>query len=813
MKKAVVIGAGFGGIAAALRLRSAGMEVQVFDNQAAAGGRATAYHQDGYTFDAGPTVITAPFLFEELFTLFGRRLQDFCTFHELTPWYRIRFADGRTFDYGGTTEQLVEAVHHFAPADTAGYRKLLSAVERIYKIGFERLAAVPFDHVWQMLRVVPEMAMLRSDRSVYRFVSRFLKDEQLRRVFSFQPLLVGGNPFSTTSIYSLIQHLERTSGVHFCMGGTSALVDALVQLMQEQGVDLRLNTRVEEVLIEEGRARGVRLANGEKVSADVVIANADAPALYKKLVPARWRKTWTDRKIESRKYSMGLFVLYLGVRKQYPHLAHHTILLGKQYRELLESIFDRGELTSDISLYLHAPTRTDPALAPPGCESLYALVPVPNLQAGLHWQEKGPELEKLVLDILEQTVCPGLRDAVEVKFHVTPEHFSSQLLTHHGSGFSIQPTLFQSAWFRFHNRSEDVAGLYLVGAGTHPGAGLPGVLCSAKVLETYIPEMLADKTLTCGNVDDVDKTYQTPAALMAASGKTFYRAAQLLPPACRASVTELYAFCRRIDDLADESEETLSVRSDRLLCIEQSLNGEHPSNAATLLGLSPHLARELGDTLPAAASLVRAAREDLLAQPPADVSDLTNYAFGVAGTVGLMLCQLLGAKPEGRSSGTHLGIAMQLSNIARDVAEDLRNNRVYIPRTFIDHASLKRALCGQATVDQRRLILATRSVLALAEWHYTQAYEGIWTLPWRVRWGILAAAMCYRQIGLEVGRDIPLSWRRRTTVSAVRKGWLIALAALRLLHPRFWRTRLQATSPVSHLLQTSIQASFHQVIS
>jgi phytoene desaturase len=491
MHRSIVIGAGFGGLAAALRLRAAGLSVDLFDNQMTAGGRAGVYKDRGYTFDAGPTVITAPFLFDELFALFGKQRSDYIEFRPLMPWYRIRFADGRSFDYGGTREQLIEAVRRFTPCDVAGYTRMLKKVETIYKVGFEQLGDQPFDDAGAMLRVLPQMAILRSDRSVYTFVSKYLKDESLRRVFSFQPLLVGGNPFHTTSIYSLIQHLERKDGVHFAMGGTGALVSALVQLAEEAGVRLHLGQRVTEVLIEDGRARGVRLESGREVYAECVVANADAPALYKRLVPEQWRRRWTDRRIESRKYSMGLFVMYLGVRRAYPDLAHHTILLGQRYKELLKEIFEGESVSEDLSLYLHAPTRTDASLAPPGCESMYVLAPVPNLRAGIDWQSEKPRLEERILDILEQTVCPGLRASLDVRFSVTPEHFRDTLLTHHGTGFSIQPTLLQSAWFRFHNRSEDVEGLYLVGAGTHPGAGLPGVLCSAKVLEHYMGEILA----------------------------------------------------------------------------------------------------------------------------------------------------------------------------------------------------------------------------------------------------------------------------------------------------------------------------------
>ncbi len=490
-----MIGAGFGGMAAALRLRAAGFSVDIFDNQPQAGGRAGVYRRDGYTFDAGPTVITAPFLFDELWALFGKERRAAIEFRELLPWYRIRFADSRSFDYGGTDEQLVENVRRFSPADVPGYRRLLAKVSEIYKVGFEELGAVPFHSGAKMLALLPRMLALRSDRSVYSFVSAYIRDEALRRVFSFQPLLVGGNPFHTTSIYSLIQHLERKDGVLFAMGGTAALVEALVQLMEDEGVRLHLNCGVQCINVDSGgRARGVTLETGEAVHADCVIANADAPALYRRLVAPQHRRKWTDARIRRQKFSMGLFVLYLGVRKQFPHLAHHTILLGTRYKELLEEIFDHKLLADDISLYLHAPTRTDPSLAPEGCESMYALVPVPNLEVlhkerAIDWSVAGPKLAAHTVKVLEEALCPGLREHIEVQFHVTPEHFRDTLRTEHGTGFSIQPTLLQSAWFRYHNRSEDVRGLYLVGAGTHPGAGLPGVLCSAKVLEHFFPEM------------------------------------------------------------------------------------------------------------------------------------------------------------------------------------------------------------------------------------------------------------------------------------------------------------------------------------
>lgn len=501
--RVAVIGAGFGGMAAALRLRAAGFEVDVFEHRQQAGGRAGVYRRDGYTFDAGPTVITAPFLLDELWALFGERRSDAVQLQPLDPWYRIEFADGRRFDYGHTPgHTLQQRVAEFSPGDVEGYQRMVEKVRAIYRVGFTELGSVPFHSLGTMLRVLPRMVALRSDRSVYRFVSGYIKDKSLRKVFSFQPLLVGGNPFTTTSIYALIQHLERVDGILFARGGTAALVAAMVDLMRRQGVRLHLGAGVRELAIEDGpdgpRAAGVILENGTLVSASSVVANADAPALYRRLIPERWRRKWTNARVEKLKFSMGLFVLYMGVKRQYPELAHHTIVLGNRYRELLENIFERRVLDDDISLYLHAPTRTDASLAPPGCENLYVLVPVPNLQSAegagaIDWDIAGPRLEALIIDRLEQELCPGLSDALELKFYVTPHFFQEQLKSEYGSGFSLQPTLTQSAWFRFHNRSEDIRGLYLVGAGTHPGAGVPGVLCSAKVLEHFFDEMHASR--------------------------------------------------------------------------------------------------------------------------------------------------------------------------------------------------------------------------------------------------------------------------------------------------------------------------------
>jgi len=485
--KAIVIGAGFGGIAAALRLRAKGYAVTLIDRCAALGGRAQVYEREGFRHDAGPTVITAPFLFEELFALFGERFADHVKLVPLTPWYRFQFADGDTFDYGGTLEATLAEIERIEPRDRAGYLALLEHSRRIYDIGFTQLSAQPFHRLGTMLRQVPHLLGLRNYETVWQMVSRHLVSDKLRRAFSIQPLLVGGNPFDTTSIYGLIHFLERAYGVHFAMGGTGAVTQALGGLMERQGIALRLSTTVERVRIEQGVARGVVLADGTRVDADIVVSDADAAHLYRDLVPRAEQALATRVKLSQAHYSMGLFVMYFGTTRTYPDVAHHTIWMGERYRELLNDIFHRQKLAEDFSLYVHRPTATDPSFAPPGQDSFYVLCPVPNLQADIDWATEGPRLRDRIVDALERTMLPGLKATITADFYKTPEDFRDEYRSVHGAGFSVAPIFRQSAWFRFHNKSESVRNLYLVGAGTHPGAGVPGVLCSAKVIDALIP--------------------------------------------------------------------------------------------------------------------------------------------------------------------------------------------------------------------------------------------------------------------------------------------------------------------------------------
>ena len=484
---AIVIGAGFGGIAAALRLRAKGYHVVLIDRCRQLGGRAQVFERDGFRHDAGPTVITAPFLIEELFALFGEAMEDHLTLAPLRPWYRFRFDDGDHFDYGGTMEETLAEIARIEPGDQDGYRKLLAHSKRIFDVGFTELSAQPFHRLGTMLRQIPRLMGLRSDKTVWGLVSSYIKNPKLRQAFSIQPLLVGGNPFDTTSIYGLIHYLERAYGVHFAMGGTGAITRALGGLMERQGIDIRLGETVSRISMAGGAATGVVLADGRTITADIVVSNADAAHLYSAMVPKPAQARTTRLKLAAAHYSMGLFVLYFGTRATYPEVAHHTIWLGPRYRELLADIFDRKVLAEDFSLYLHRPTATDPSFAPPGCDSFYVLCPVPNLQAGIDWATEAPRLQARIIAALDATILPGLSATITAEFCMTPEDFRHDYLSQHGAGFSIAPLFRQSAWFRFHNQAEGIRNLYLTGAGTHPGAGLPGVLCSAKVMDALVP--------------------------------------------------------------------------------------------------------------------------------------------------------------------------------------------------------------------------------------------------------------------------------------------------------------------------------------
>ena len=489
--RAIVIGAGFGGIAAALRLRVKGYEVSVIDRSPMLGGRAQVFERNGFLHDAGPTVITAPFLFEELFALFGEKLADHIQLVPLKPWYRFYFADKTTFDYGGSLDETLAEIAKIEPKDQAGYVKLLAHSQRIFDIAFTQLSAVSFHRFSTMIRLIPRLIALKSYQTVWQMVCRYLSHPKLRQAFSIQPLLVGGNPFDTTSIYGLIHYLERAYGVHFAMGGTGAIIKALGSLMHRQGITIQLNSTVKKITVQNGVAQGVLLADGRILNADVIVANADATYLYEHMLDKKDVAKSAKLKLKAAHYSMGLFVIYFGTTKTYPEIAHHTIWMGEQYKELLHDIFNTKKLSEDFSLYLHRPTATDANFAPAGCDSFYVLCPVPNLKANIDWSVEGDVLKDRIIQALDETILPGLQACIVEDFFMSPADFKSNYLSSHGAGFSIAPLFRQSAWFRFHNKAENIKNLYLVGAGTHPGAGLPGVLCSAKVLDELVPNASA----------------------------------------------------------------------------------------------------------------------------------------------------------------------------------------------------------------------------------------------------------------------------------------------------------------------------------
>jgi phytoene desaturase len=485
--RAVVIGSGFGGLAAAIRLSCKGYAVEVLEKLDGPGGRAYVHRQDGFTFDAGPTIITAPFLLEELWTLCGRTFSDDVDLRQMAPFYRIRFADGTHFDYSNDEDAMCREIAKFSPDDVAGYQQLMQKSEKCRMLGFQEMGATAFDSFQDLLAALPAFMRMNAWRSLHSLVAQHIKHPKLRMVMSFHTLLIGGNPFSVTCAYALIHSLEKNWGVHSAMGGTGAIVQGLVRLLEERKVPIRYSAPVTRIRVAQGRAQGVELQDGSYIAADIVVSNGDAAWTYRHLVEPQHRRHWSDAKIDRGRYSMGLFVWYFGTNRQYPDVPHHMMLLGERYQALLADIFKHKKLAKDFSLYLHRPTATDPSLAPAGCDTFYVLSPVPHLGSGTDWATVAEGYRQAIAQALEDSVLPGLQSHIASSLVTTPQDFQDRLWSFQGAGFGLEPLLLQSAWFRPHNRSEDVAGLYMVGASTHPGAGVPGVLMSAKALETVVP--------------------------------------------------------------------------------------------------------------------------------------------------------------------------------------------------------------------------------------------------------------------------------------------------------------------------------------
>ena len=483
----VVIGSGFGGMAAALRLRAKGHNVTLVEKHPDLGGRARVFEKNGFIYDGGPTVITAPYLINEIFEIFKKNPKDYIELSPLKIWYQFIFEDKTKFNYSGDEMEMKRQIEMINKQDVAGYEKLVNFTKKIFDKGFTELADIPFDRPFVMMRQLPALLKLKSYKSVYSLVSSYVKNEKLRRMLSMHPLLVGGNPFTTTSIYGLILYLEKKWGIHYSMGGTGNIIKGFEKLMYEEGIKIIKDREVTKIISNKKKVTGIQLNDQTIIESENVICNADPPAVYEKMLKDNINNSflfkWKKNRME---YSMGLFVYYFGTKKKYENVEHHTIKFGNKYKEHLDDIFNKKKLNDDISYYLHRPSSTDETMAPKGCDCFYVLVPVPNNQSNIDWSTEGEKMKNLVIDKMQNDLMPNLKENIVEDFYLTPDYFEKDLNTKFGSGFSIQPKFSQSAYFRFHNKSEIYDGLYFVGAGTHPGAGVPGVLSSAKVLDKII---------------------------------------------------------------------------------------------------------------------------------------------------------------------------------------------------------------------------------------------------------------------------------------------------------------------------------------
>ncbi len=509
-KKIIVIGSGFGGLAAAARLAAKGHDVQLFEKRDQLGGRAYQYHMNGFKFDGGPTVITAPYIFDEIFEAAGRKREDYFQLVPLDPFYRIFDPEGRHFDYRHRHEDMLAEIERWSPGDVAGYERFVAHTREIFR-RFHPFTDQPFLKLGDMLRIMPDMIRLQAFLGTHMFVARYIKDPFLRRVFSFHPLLIGGNPFDTPSIYTLIVQFEKEWGVHYAKGGTGAIVAGFGRLIEELGGKIHLSTEVKEIVIDsQRRVSGVRLADGTVERADAVVCNGDVAFAYRHLIAPEHRRVYTNGRIDRMSYSMSLFVIYFGTKKRYldSNLAHHNIIVNQRYRGLLHDVFNARSLPDDFSLYLHMPTRTDESIAPPDCENFYVLSPVPHLKSGTDWQSQAAPYRDRIMQFMEDRYLPGLQANVIAEHYIDPLHFQNTLNSYRGAAFSVKPSLLQSAWFRPHNRSEEFENLYFVGAGTHPSAGVPSVLSSGKIAAELIdptPPQSQSRRITQERVSHVER--------------------------------------------------------------------------------------------------------------------------------------------------------------------------------------------------------------------------------------------------------------------------------------------------------------------
>jgi len=489
-KRVIVIGGGFGGLAVACRLAAHGFEVELFEKRDRLGGRAYVYEKNGFKFDGGPAVITAPYLFDDIFKSAGKRREDYFELTLLNPFHRVFDEEGNSFNYTNDLNSISKEIARWNLRDQQGYLRFLESTQAIYQKGFIELANQPFLKISDLLKIAPELVSLQPYQTVYGHVAQFIQNDFLRQVFSFHPLLVGGNPFETTNMYSIIHYLEFEWGVYYTMGGTGAIVAALGKLFEELGGELHLNTPVSELQTLGRLVTGVRLEDGTIRRADIVISNADILYTYTTLIPARYQNRSTQRRLERLSYSNSLFVIYFGTRRRYTDskLAHHNAILNSRYKGMMDDLFHHKTLSNSLSLFIHMPSRTDPTVAPPGCELFTVISPVPNLDSNIDWSITARPYRDRIMQFLEANYLPDLRSNILVEHYIDPLHFQNTLNSYKGAAYSARPGLTQSTWFRPHNRSEDFSNLYFVGAGTHPGAGIPAVLLSAKIADELIFE-------------------------------------------------------------------------------------------------------------------------------------------------------------------------------------------------------------------------------------------------------------------------------------------------------------------------------------
>jgi phytoene desaturase len=804
--KVAVIGSGFGGLAVACRLAGQGLDVTVVEKRDKPGGRAYVYEDEGFTFDAGPTVITAPTCLEEVFESAGEKLSDYVELMPVSPLYRLKWEDGYEYDYTNDMPRTLEQIEKKSPVDVEGYKKFLSYTEKVFEEGYTKLAHVPFLKPWSMVKVSPQLLKLKAYRSVYSRVSQFIRDPQLREAFSFHSLLVGGNPFETSSIYTLIHFLERKWGVFFPRGGTGALVRGLVQLLEKKSGRIRYNSEVKQIRVDHGKVRGLEYQNGEFEAFDLVVSNADVNRTYEKLLEKTKEAKWSRWYVRNARYSMSLFVMYFGTRVKYPHVAHHTILFGKRYKGLLDDIFHNGVLSDDFSLYLHAPTVTDPTLAPEGCEGFYVLSPVPHLGlADIDWAEAGPRYAKRILEYLEKNHLPNLQENLVTQRIFTPQDFKTELNAHLGSAFSLEPVLRQSAYFRVHNRDPKIEGLYFVGAGTHPGAGIPGVVGSAKatasvILEDLKAETTAPKPVSIGAFAEGMEVVAAARERIRTGSLSFNLASKLFPEDLQRSACLLYLWCRHADDVIDGAENPeqaavalVELRSRTVEALQGQVSGAKeaaPFQALRILSSQYAIPEHYF------VELVEGMRMDVEGFRYETLEDLVLYSYRVAGCVGLVMSHIMKlSQTSALKHACDMGIAMQLTNIARDVAEDYSQGRIYFPKTWLDELGVQSDELMQLG-RRDELVQLTQRLLAEADRRYASGIQGLKYLPLKAAFAVAAAASVYSEIGNLVLQRGPRAWESRTVVGPIRKVWALLRGvgwALKTL-PQRWRRPFEAVT-------------------